>query len=155
MIKSEEVDRFWAKVKKIDGGCWEWQAAKSVAGYGRFKVNGHLVLPHRYSYELHYGPIPEGLWVLHRHDNPGCVNPEHLFLGTRSDNMIDCFRKGRWVNNVPLGENHPDAKLTNKDVLAIRQAHREGCIQKDLALKYGVGRQCISKIVTRQTWKHI
>ena len=154
MTKLEEA-RFWAKVKKINGECWEWQAAKSIKGYGRFKVNGRLLLPHRCSYELHYGEIPEGLWVLHHCDNPSCVNPEHLFLGTRSDNMIDCFRKGRWVNNVLLGEAHPDAKLTNDEVLSIRQSYKDGCKQKELALSFGVGRQCISKIVTRETWKHI
>ena len=142
MVSPEE--RFWAKVDKVDKGCWEWTATKS-AGYGRFKVNGYLLLAHRYSYELCHGPIPEGLWVLHHCDNPGCVNPEHLFLGTRSDYMIDCVCKGRL----------PVSKLTNNSVLSIRQAYKNGSLQKDLALKYGVNHQCISQIVTRRIWKHI
>jgi len=153
MVKTEE--RFWAKVNKTDA-CWEWTAASQPKGYGRFKVNGRLVGAHRFSYELHYGPIPEGLWVLHRCDNPKCVNPEHLFLGTRSDNMFDCARKDRLaVHNAPLGERHPRAKLMNKDILDIRQSYREGCIQKELALGYGVSRQLISQVVTRRIWKHV
>jgi len=144
MRMASEEDRFWAKVNKVNSGCWEWAAATS-AGYGRFKVNGRLLLAHRYSYELQYGPIPEGLCILHRCDNPSCVNPEHLFLGTYSDNMVDCVRKGRL----------PSAKLTNNSVLSIRQSYKNGSLQKDLALKYGVNHTCISQIVTRRIWKHV
>jgi len=141
-------ERFWAKVNKIEGGCWEWTAAKSV-GYGRFKVDGRLLLAHRFSYELQHGPIPEGLWVLHHCDNPCCVNPEHLFLGTRSDNMLDCVRKGRHVNNACT-------KLTKNDVLSIRRFYKKGCNkQEEIAVTYGVSKGCISDIIMQNTWKHL
>lgn len=90
------MDRFWDKVDKTSD-CWIWTAAKSAAGYGRFKLNGRLVSPHRLAYEMAFGDIPPGSDVCHRCDNPPCVNPEHLFVGSRSDNMQDCIAKGRFV----------------------------------------------------------
>jgi hypothetical protein len=90
--------RFWAKVKKTDG-CWQWTGAATPDGYGFLAraINGerHPLRAHRFSWELHRGPVPEGLWVLHRCDNPRCVNPDHLFLGDRTANMRDCAAKGR------------------------------------------------------------
>jgi len=148
-------DRFWAKVNKIEGRCWEWTAALDTAGYGSFRVGSRLVGAHRISYEIHHGPIPDGLWILHHCDNPCCVNPEHLFLGTRSDNMFDCSRKGRYVNNALCGEDSPDAKLTNRDVLSIRQSYKDGHTQRRLALEYGVSPANISCIIRRFSWKHI
>lgn len=92
------AERFWAKVRKSKG-CWEWTGAKQHNGYGFIHTGGHVIRrplrAHRASWELHYGPIPAGLWVLHRCDNPSCVRPDHLFLGSRSDNMKDCAAKGR------------------------------------------------------------
>lgn len=84
--------RFWAKVEKGDG-CWNWTAA-NVRGYGRISINNRMFRAHRVSYEMHRGPIPEGLEICHRCDNPRCVRPDHLFVGTRSDNIRDRVAKG-------------------------------------------------------------
>lgn len=89
-------DSFWSKVAMIpEHSCWEWIGAKVSSGYGSFGVNRRATAAHRYSYELHYGPITKGLCVLHRCDNSGCVRPEHLVLGTKKDNAQDMARKGR------------------------------------------------------------
>ena len=89
--------RFWAKVdKESPNGCWEWTAGLNGAGYGQFTMwPASPVRAHRFSWELRHGPIPDGLCALHRCDNRPCVNPDHLFLGTRGDNIRDCFSKGR------------------------------------------------------------
>jgi hypothetical protein len=86
-------ERFWPKVAKSDG-CWEWRGAKTL-GYGRINVGRRSILAHRVSYEMANGPIADGLVVCHRCDNPSCVRPDHLFLGTLGDNNADMFAKGR------------------------------------------------------------
>lgn len=88
------MERFWSKVNKT-GGCWEWTAAANVKGYGRFMFEGRVQYAHRLSYAFAFGGISEGLLVCHRCDNPKCVNPAHLFLGTNMDNIQDCCAKGR------------------------------------------------------------
>lgn len=87
--------RFYTKYNKSTNGCWEWNGALRDDGYGILKVNNRCDGAHRFSYELYIGEIPNSLCVLHRCDNRKCVNPFHLFLGTKSDNMIDCIKKGR------------------------------------------------------------
>lgn len=88
------VERFWERVQK-DDGCWEWTGATSAAGYGVFGKNTKLWFAHRFSYELSNGPIPDGMFVCHQCDNPRCVRPDHLFLGSHKDNMKDMCLKGR------------------------------------------------------------
>lgn len=95
-IKDEKfLKRFWSKVNKTEGGCWEWTGSLQTQGYGNIEIKGKRLLPHRIAYVLHKGEIPQGLSVCHHCDNPKCCNPEHLFLGTAADNMNDASQKGR------------------------------------------------------------
>lgn len=118
------------KINKTTG-CWEWQGSKRN-GYGRMIIGSRTdgtrktVSTHRLSYELHYGEIPQGMEICHKCDNPCCINPDHLFAGTRQDNVDDRERKGR--NNPPKGEKHAKAKLTELDVLTIRKRDCRVCL---------------------------
>ncbi len=101
-VKKSAAECFWSKVSKTES-CWMWTGAVDECGYGKFKPNGIFQSPHRFSWELHFGPIPEGLRVLHNcpdGDNPACVNPAHLFLGTQKDNVQDCISKRRRAEHV-------------------------------------------------------
>jgi hypothetical protein len=150
--KSNE-ERFWKRVKKVDNGCWEWTGYIMPNGYGNMKVrrdNGILVneYAHRFSYEIHKGPIPEGMYVCHKCDNRKCVNPEHLFIGTQKDNIHDMDRKGRRV--VRPGTQ----KITRKDAENIRLLHRKGVHVDILAEKYGLKPCTIRNIIAYRLWKN-
>lgn len=124
-----DEDRFWSKVYFCDNECWEWTASLHKDGYGNFHKklsSGRFVyvLAHRYSYELWFGEIPEGMYVCHTCDNPKCVNPSHLFLGTQQDNMDDMLSKGRL--NDRSGENNSRSKLTWDEVEFIRYSYSKG-----------------------------
>lgn len=114
---------------------------------------GPTLLTHRVAWESANGPIPGGLRVLHRCDNPPCCNPAHLFLGTAAENADDMVQKGR--QHHPIGELHPSHKLTAQQVVAIRQRYAAGEQQIDLAAEYGVAFQTVSMIVLRKTWRHL
>jgi len=148
------IDRFWEKVEcKKKDDCWEWQA-NQASGYGKFFDKGHGYLAHRYSWIIHFGKIPNGMYVLHKCDNKLCVNPNHLFLGTSQDNTQDMIRKNR--HNYLKGSELPQAKLNEKDVMKIRQLYNSGIYnQPQLAEKYNVDQSMISYIVNRKYWKHI
>jgi hypothetical protein len=92
--------RFWKSVNK-DGYCWLWTRKPDAYGYGVFSVNGRHTRAHRFSWELHHGPVPDGLWVLHKCDTPACVRPDHLFIGTQMDNVTDMIAKGRYRGIAP------------------------------------------------------
>jgi hypothetical protein len=106
---------------------------------------------HRVSWVLHHGPIPPGLLVCHRCDNPKCVNPDHLFLGTPKDNSQDMVRKGR----VSQGDRHPYAKLTRRQVVRIRERAEAGHDPKRIARDYRVSTANVKHVIRRHTWKHV
>jgi hypothetical protein len=132
-------------------GCWNWQGHTVSDGYGSKRVNGRKMHAHRLSYLAFVGDIPSKLLVCHSCDNPACCNPEHLFLGTNTDNMRDMFRKGR--ANRAQGERNGATKLTAAQVRAIRAQYtgRSGQ-QTELAREFQVYQSTISSIVLRKTW---
>jgi hypothetical protein len=149
-----DLERLLSKVerdKKTE--CWNWTASLNTSGYGHMKLRGTLWPSHRLSYKLHRGPIPDGICVCHRCDNRKCINPEHLFLGTRLDNATDMVAKGRQPRTRQSGSANGMAKLTTSDIAAIRGA--VGVPQKDLARRYGVSRPHISQIRTGGRWGHL
>lgn len=129
-------------------GCWNWQGNLSSHGYGRVSYDGKYIGAHRGSYIVHVGEIPNGLVICHKCDNRACVNPDHLFLGTYSDNMQDASNKKR----LPLGEDKVSSKLTNDNVINIRKDKRSN---SEIADEYGVFRTTIARIKKRITWCHI
>ena len=147
------VDRFWAQLEK-GRGCWNWIGSKDGDGYGQIVVNKSSMKSHRFSWLIHNGEIPHKMLVCHHCDNPGCVNPKHLFIGTNKDNMVDAANKGRTLQGA---KNH-FCKLTVEIVLEIRRRHlRNHKINGTgpLAKEFGVSESCIYKIVSRQIWKHV
>jgi len=149
------VERFWEKVdKRSPDECWEWQGGKKVENYGGLDDGkGKIVLSHRFSYELHYGPIPEGLFVCHRCDNQKCCNPNHLFVGTALENNNDKVIKGR--ASVVSGTRHAHAKLNPQKVIEIRQRRKGGESLKSLARSFGVSDHAIKQVVEQKTWRHV
>lgn len=145
---------FFAKVNK-GKSCWIWTAYANEDGYGITSFRGRLMGAHRASWIIHYGDIPEDMRVLHHCDNPPCVNPEHLFLGTQLDNMRDCAAKGRIRSGEKRGENNPISPLKNADVFEIRRLAMTGRTRIEIAKEFGVCRQSIDAIVNRETWTHI
>jgi hypothetical protein len=139
-------ERFFKRVDQ-SGDCWLWTGAKSQ-GYGVLNVRDGSRLAHRISYELHRGVIPRGFHVCHHCDTPSCVNPDHLFLGTRFDNMRDAALKGR----MHPGERHGRAKLSNANVADIRAALSAGTKQSHIAKDFGVHKTTISDIATGRCW---
>ena len=145
------AERFWPKVIKSDG-CWTWQANRLKSGYGKIRYEKRDRLAHRTAWELTNGEIPDGLHVCHKCDNPSCVRPCHLFLGTRSDNMRDCAAKGRLNVRDMTGELNPRVKLTPDYVRAIRRDTRPDIA---IAKQYGVSPAAVWLIRQRRNWKHI
>ena len=147
-------ERFWANVEKLgEDDCWERLGGKSGTNqaYGRIRAFGKQDYAHRVSWILHFGEIPEGLVVRHDCDNPGCVNPRHLVLGTHKDNMRDMTSRGRACK----GNDHHLSKLTEAVVATIRREHANGVSKSALGWRYGVTPHTIGHIVRRITWKHV
>lgn len=152
--------RFDEKVMR-GPGCWGWAGAKNNKGYSlvydadKQKRGGNpYILAHRYSYELHKGEIPEGMKVCHKCDNPECVNPDHLFLGTQKDNMADASKKGRIRYVAHRGADNGNAKLSAEAVRAIRTLKDTNTVSA-LARDFGVSRRTISRIVSGDRWASV
>ena len=145
-------ERFWKKVRVagIDE-CWQWTASTNKKGYGYFGIDGKIVLAHRVSWMIHVGD-PGNLNVCHSCDNPGCVNPAHLWLGTHADNNRDRHVKGRTKFVRFRGQESPNAKLTDKDVQSIIRSSENNMF---FAEKYQVSDSLISMIRTGKRWKHM
>ena len=172
---------FWDRVKKTDT-CWEWTGSRNRKGYGGYWDGTKVRRAHRVAWQKTRGPIPDGMLVCHHCDNPPCVNPDHLYVGTNSDNALDRERRRRrrippreqhWTNRHPervirgarhyvaqhpevvQGERNPSAKLKNADVVAIRRRYAAGGISlARLAKIYGVGTSTIHRVVRGKSWTH-
>ena len=143
-------ERFWPKVD-VRGAdeCWLWRA-NVTAGYGQIRRSSTVsIQAHRASYEIAHGPIPDGLCVLHSCDNPLCVNPGHLSLGTLADNNADCRKKGRHNCGRAAGEQHSRAKLTLEDVTEIRSS---SALHREIALKFNISKSHVSNIRSGKLW---
>jgi hypothetical protein len=154
LFMTNSIDKFWNKVDKTSNpnGCWIWTGYTFKRGYGLLQLKGIKWTTHRLSYTLLKGNIPDNMYVCHTCDNPSCVRPEHLFLGTHNDNMQDRDTKGRTLK----GNQNGNAKLTEQQVLEIRNLYVTTKISyKQLALRYNVSEYPISQIINRKLWKHI
>lgn len=137
------------KVDKSSSECWLWKAHRLPTGYGQIRIGAVAKLAHRVSHELFIGPVPDGMDVCHRCDNPPCVNPSHLFAGTVSDNMRDGMSRMR-----AIGRHDPRrAKLTEQAVSEMREAYRKGGVtMKELGQKYGITAAHVCRVIHNQVW---
>jgi hypothetical protein len=151
LVDDPRLARFLGHVEKTDG-CWLWRG-ESKRGYGSLRIGCVTHRAHRLSYEIFKGPIPGGMVVCHTCDNPACVNPDHLFVGTQQDNIKDAWSKGR-VRLPRDGEKNPASKLTAAQVLDIRArlCGKRGELSA-LAREYGVSSSLIAQIRDRLTWR--
>jgi hypothetical protein len=145
-------ERFMAHVAQ-GPGCWLWQASTMNSGYGQFGHRGTMRQAHRVSYELHVGPIPAGLSILHSCDDKLCVNPAHLRPGTHSENIKEAYSRGRRAKPDLRGENHPRASITFLDAIRMRDLRSAGMAVTDIARRYGVKRSLVSDVVTGRCWR--
>jgi hypothetical protein len=164
-LPNTEAD-FWKRVQKTDE-CWLWLGSKLPRGYGYWRTNGRRIYAHRYVWSITFGAIPESLFVCHHCDNPSCVRPSHLFIGTTKDNMEDMCRKGRGATGERHGsKTHPEsrprgqqifgAKLTEEIVGALRREYAAGGISiTTLAQKWSLTRSLVSHVIMREAWKYV
>lgn len=172
--KQPAIGRFQSKVDKTpgqgpQGECWEWAAYRNKFGYGQFYDGQRLMQAHRFIWQHTHGPIPDGMLVCHKCDNPPCCNPDHLFLGTDLDNMHDMSAKGRhWLQQHPekashfqlpstqKGEQHWKAKLTDDAVQEMRRLYyEERQTFAELARQFKIHRSTARRIIVRKLWKHV
>jgi hypothetical protein len=180
--RQQTKDHFWDRVDK-SGDCWIWTGSVRGKGYGSLTIDNRGVVAHRVAWELTHGPIPDGIQVCHNcpgGDNPLCVRPDHLFLGTNAENAADRKRKGGYASGdqhwshrnahllprgedwalthsdcAPVGESHPGAKNTEERVRAIRQLVAAGIPQAAISKMFGLSPSNVCAIVNRRIWKHV
>jgi hypothetical protein len=140
-------DRIWNKIDK-SGDCWNWTAALHGKGYGAVQFEGRIQNAHRVIWKLVNGPIPSGYEICHKCDNPRCCRPDHLFLGTSSENKADCIAKGRHAR----GERNGRSVLSQLIVSSIIADSRS---QQDIAASFGINQSTVSRLKTRKRWKHL
>ena len=140
---------FWLQFLGLNG-CWEWRGARDNTGYGKFMADGKRYYAHRYSYMHNVGKIKRGMYVLHKCDNPPCIRPSHLYIGTKKQNTQDAVRRGR----IAHGSRCPQSKFTKDDVDMIRAIYKGGkTTQQEIADEYGVSRPTITNIINNKNWK--
>jgi len=172
-IIGDDAARFWSYVDQDGpmpehrsdlGPCWVWTGGRSNFGHGvTHGGNLNIRLAHRLSWHLNVGPIPEGLCVLHHCDNPPCVRPEHLFLGTKADNTADMIGKGRdrfepgveALRAFHVGTDNPQAKMTEERVIELRQRAAAGEHFRDLAPEFGISASRANAIILGNAWRHV
>jgi hypothetical protein len=156
MRQPHTEEQFWSNADgKAAYGCWLWKGGLHNDGYGRFTLNGKRYKAHRLAYELSFRKNVRDACVCHKCDVRACINPHHMFLGTRADNLKDMWSKGRGVFTPQLGIKHGMAKLSEKDVLEIREKLAHGAKQVHLAMEYSISQSQISLISLRKKWKHL
>lgn len=145
------IDYFRERAPVSVNGCWVWAGSRSTTGYGCMRSGGRTLRPHRVIFELIHGP-QGGLHVCHKCDNRLCCNPDHLFAGTRRDNMQDCVRKGRFKTPFGAGENCPRAKLTLEQARTAKADTRPHAV---IAAQYGVTKSAIGYLKRGKTWREL
>lgn len=154
--------RFWCRVRSSRDGCWVWTRGTQHNGYGTFCVKGRDIRAHRFSWEIHFGQIPQGMLVCHHCDNPPCVRPDHLFLGTDRDNCVDKLAKGRGRAGIPFhrgcsheGALNPNARMSTEQVAEALSRLADGEKPAAVASSFGVSTSLIYKIRSRRAWSHL
>lgn len=164
-----QIERFWSRVEKTEGGCWLWTHRKDKNGYGVLSTSQTAYKAHRVAWTLKHRQIPSGMLICHdcpSGDNPSCCNPDHLFLGTNADNSADMIAKSRMAKNANngavkyperlwRGEKNQNAKLTEEQVVETRKRYAEGFSISAIAAVYRVSRPVIRAIVSREAWAHV
>lgn len=133
--------------------CWEWTGSKNEQGYGLIRWNRKSGYAHRMAYEAYNGPIKRGMVIMHSCDNPSCVNPQHLSQGTATENMRDMVRKGR--NKTKRGEDNANARLSNEQVIQIRELLSQGKSLNETSILFGVSKKTVLDIKQNKIWKHV
>ena len=153
-VLKQRRNEFYTKIKIDEKGCHNWIGQLDASGYGEIRIKSKGVRAHRFSWEMHRGEIPNGLWVLHHCDNRRCVNCDHLYLGTPKDNVRDMVERRRMNHSsVKKGSKSNLSKLTEEKVTEIRKMRSEGHKYQTIADKFNVGIGCISHIITGRNWK--
>ena len=142
-----------SSIKINENGCWEWQKAKHRQGYGHCPYKRKCLLAHRVSWMVFKGNLPDDILVCHHCDNPPCINPDHLFLGTDKDNTLDHIKKGK--SKKSRGENHYFSKLTEKEVKEMRKMRERKIKIKDISRKFNIHVSTAKNICLRKSWKHV